>query len=443
MFGRKFKWLIWIFIAYRIFASDPDQHPELISPSGADELSEEGKVSFCMSFQDEIDYRFKAGINFRSFQLDYLNEGNSNRIKHTTSLSWSSKYLDIGYGRGSPHIGRGLILGSTMMRFSSDPATNIGYCRSKIKLGNYSYNRDLIYIKGNYQFFSAGAFRFRSISALIAEYEEKGINGACVLYFLDKPLLEIYSSFHDNKHRCCINMSVFQNRLNHFSGDYLYRDKKIKLFISLVHCDREYSGVKPDSKWGSGLKANSTAYAAGYYFNLKSFKISMSSVRLFRNNYQESKIIGDVIYKYKKTEIGLSANYRDRNELKAGIHIPALLDWEKTEQALIKFKLKNEAINGLTIMTQFQMNALDLYAYSGVIRLSYNRKNTKLILQISQATSGQSDVYYLRPLSASTYSIRKAGKANIFYDLVFEKKFNEVKIGVLVRSEGVRVNLSI
>jgi hypothetical protein len=330
-----------------------------------------------------------------------------------------------------------------MMRFSSDPSTNIGYCRSKIKLANYSYNPDLIFIKANYRAFSAGALRHRNVLAIIGEYSDKAINAGSILYFLDKPLLEMYGAFHDKKQRCSLNMSMFKNRLNHFSVDYRYRNKTIKLFASLVHCDKKYIEIKADSKWGSGLKENSAGYAAGYYLNLKGFKICMSSVRLAGDNYREDKVIGDIIYKYKKTEIGLSANYRDRNELKASTYIPALLDWKKTEQALIKFKLKSKAISRLTIMTQFQMNALDLYAYSGIIRLSYNSQNTKLILQISQATSGQSDIYYLRPLSASTYSIRKAGEACLFFDLVFEKKFNDVKMGVLVRTEGLSLNLAI
>lgn len=439
----KHKCLIWIFISYRIFAADPDQHPELISQSGMDALSEEGKLSFRLSFNDEIDYRFKMGISCGYLQLDYLNEGNGSKIQHTASLGLTSKYFELGWGRGSPHIGRGLIVGSTMMRFSSDPNTNIGYCRSKIKIRNYSYNHDLVYIKGNYRAFSLGGFRYRDVSTFLAEYSEGSINGACVVYLLDKPLMEMYSAFHNDAHRASINMSLFKKRLNHFCTDYIYKNDRIKLFASLVHCDKEYVGVNPDSKWGSCLEANSTGYAAGYYLTLKKFKIYMSSIRLRGNEYREDKIITDIIYKNKSTEIGLSANYRNRNELTKSTNIPQLLDWEKKNQALLKIKLKGKPISGLAIMAQFQMNAFDLYAYSGIIRLAYNIQFSKLILQISQASSSQSDLYYLRPLSASTYSIRKAGQRGVFYDFVFEKQFNKVKIGVLLRSEGVSLNVKL
>ncbi len=421
-----------------------DLYPELLSKQFFQETEDMGQLSCRLTMGEQLLYRAKAHISRGHFDLYQLSEGDGSGIKHCCSFAYEGKYFSIMRGHGLPHIACGVLLGNTMMGFTADPTTNVGLYKAKCRIQNNFYHKDIVVIRGCYRDLSLSFFRWddRYVSGI--NYDHNNINAGTFIYFLDTCTIESYFQYAKKNCRLGIDLSLSEFGVNHLMSDLFYRERKVKLYLSSVYLGKNFKALKSDSKWGSALKAGGYGLSAGISCEKTRVKLRMSATRVYGERVSEDKILVDLSARYKKINMSVACNYRYRAELSNSDDFPYLLQWQYRQQIILKFGIKAKVSKKIKLAVQIQNNVFDVYSYTAFCRVSYVNSRNKLLVQVSQSAGAKSDLYYLRPLSCSSYSIRKAGyNEGMFLDLVYEYQFEKVIIGILIRSEGVQLTMQV
>ena len=298
-----------------LFAQDSLLHLEFLSPQAMEEFENAGNISFKVSFTDDIKYRLKTQFAYRGFELVYLNEGGEKNGENISSLSWSSKWMTIGTGRGQPHIAKGLVLGNTMMRFSPGLSGQAGISRIKLKIKNYNYYGRITYATGSIFNADVSVFRYKDAYCGSVQYRHKDWLSGVAIYGLDKPLMETWMNYKSKNVKTSFNASLASGNLNHVTADLYYAFEVIRIFVSAVYLHPEFIALQTDSKWGSGLKAGSQGYANGVGLSISPWKVSSLGYCVLRNNYKEQRFMLDLRYQKNPLEVILSYSTKNITEL--------------------------------------------------------------------------------------------------------------------------------
>jgi hypothetical protein len=425
-------------------AQDSLMYLESMSPQSMAEFENDGKVTFRVSFSGEIGYRAKAQFTYRGFELYYLNQGGEKEIEQCMSLSWSSKWMKLGMGRGQPNIAKGMILGNTMMRFTPDPRSQSGISPAKLKIKNYDYYKELVFASAVINKFDISLFRYNDTYGGFIQYRQKKWFTGAAWYGLGKPVIETWANYKSDQIKGSVNASLASGNLNHATGDLYYSQGVFRLFISAIYLHPEFLSLKSDSKWGSGLKAGSQGYASGAGLLISPWKINILGYCILRDNYQEQRYMLDLRYKKKPLEVILSYSSKVISELKENDNFPFARSWQEQEYRICKMNVKFQIKKELQLSYQLQGDIMNLQSYASVLRLTYRKSGNLLRFQLSNCRSWDNALYFLRPLTSSAYSIRRAPKEETVYlDLIYSRDIGMMKIYVLLRNEGMNVGFDI
>ena len=423
-----------------LFAQDSLLHTEALSAHAMEEFEKDGRVSLKVSFSEEVQYKLKTQFAYRGFEFNYLDEGGDKEGEKTASLSWSSNWIEIGAGRGQPNIAKGLILGNTMMRFTPNLGNLAGMSPAKLKIKSYAYYKDLIFVRGSIRNFGAAVFRYNGYYCGFIQYRHNTWHAGAVVYGFEKSVLESWVNYRDNEFRSSLNASLAKGKLNHATADMYYSHGNLRLFMSAIYMHPEFIALKSDSKWGSGLQAGSQGYASGASLTFSPWKINCLGYCVLRNDYREQRFMLDL--RYRKTPLELIISYSSKNisELKEREIFPFDLQWQEQLAGICKLNIKLQIFKQLHLSCQLQGDMINMGSYVSILRLTYKRPKDLLRLQISSCRSCGNALYFLRPLTASTYSIRRAPENETLYvDLVYSKDMGVITLYVLLRNEGVNV----
>jgi len=425
-------------------AQDSLMYLESMSPQSMAEFENDGNVTFRVSFTGEIGYRAKAQFTYKGFELYYLNQGIEKEIEQCMSLSWLSKWLILGMGKGQPNIAKGIILGNTMMRFTPDPRSQSGISPAKLKIKNYNYYKELVFASAVINKFDISLFRYNGTYCGFIQYKQKEWFSGAAWYGLEKPVIETWANYKSNQIKGSVNASLASGNLNHATGDLYYSQGVFRLFISAIYLHPEFLSLKSDSKWGSGLKAGSQGYAGGTGLSISPWKINILGYCILRNDYYEQRSMLDVRYKKKVFEIILSYSSKNIKELIENDNFPFARSWQEQDYRICKMNVKFQIKKELQLSYQLQGDMMHSRSYASVLRLTYRKSGDLLRFQLSNCRSWDNALYFLRPLTSSAYSIRRApAEETLYLDLLFSRNIGMMKIYVLLRNEGMNVGFDI
>lgn len=427
-----------------IYAEDTLIHPELLSPQALEEYENEGRTSFGISVGEEILYRTKAQFSYKVFEFNYRNEGGEGKEnQQQSSLKWIWKNFEVGVGRGQPHIAKGMILGNTMMRFTSALGGQAGVRPSKIGIKSSFQYKELIKFGFYYNPFYLFVFKYDDHFVGVMEIKNKFWLGGIGFYLAEKPIYESWFDLKKNEIRFSTNISFCGLKFNHISSDILYNSRPWTFIGSTVALGKEFREIKTDSKWGSGLKKGNYGFLAGISYSDTPWKAGCISYSILGSQYHEKQLIVDLRYKKNPIEITLSLNQRSIMELRTRKSFPYVKDYEGDKKVIPKLNIKIKALKHLDLGYQLQADMVLPNSYAVLYRLDYEKEDDHIRLQVSQSNSGSGDLYFVRPLTLSSYAIRKAPKEKTTYiDLLYCKKLERFEIYVLVRTEGVNFGIN-
>ncbi|RKY53019.1 MAG: hypothetical protein DRP93_07215, partial [Candidatus Neomarinimicrobiota bacterium] len=338
--------LVMLLLLKIVIAQDSLMYPESMSLQTMEEFENDGSVTFRISFTGEIAYKVKAQFTYKGFELNYLSYGGEKETEQYASLSWLSKWMILGMGRGQPNIAKGIILGNTMMRFTPNLRSQSGISPVKLRIKNYDYYKELIFMSGVINKFDVSLFRYAGSYCGLVQYGQKDRFTGIAYYGLKNPVIETWVNYKSNQIKTSLNVSFTFDNLNHVTSDFYYCREKIRLFISAIYLQREFEALKSDSKWGSGLKAGSEGYAGGARLSILPWKINILGYCILRNDYYEQRSMLDMRYKKKVFEIILSYSSKTIKELIEDDNFPFALSWQEQDYRIckmnVKFKIKKE-----------------------------------------------------------------------------------------------------
>ena len=264
------------------------------------------------------------------------------------------------------------------------------------------------------------------------------------IYGLDKPLMETWMNYKSKNVKTSFNASLASGNLNHVTADLYYAFEVIRIFVSAVYLHPEFIALQTDSKWGSGLKAGSQGYANGVGLSISPWKVSSLGYCVLRNNYKEQRFMLDLRYKKNPLEVILSYSTKNITELVEEKIFPFALHWQEECAQICKLSVKLQILKELQLSYQLQGDIKNLRSYASVLRLTFKSKNDLLRVQFSRCSSCGNALYFLRPLTSSTYSIRRAPERETLYlDLVYSKNIGAMTLYILLRNEGMNVGFTI
>ena len=443
---QKARMIIFIvpLILKTAIAQDSLMYLEALSTQAMEEFENSGRVSLKISCAEEIQYRLKTQFNYRGFELNYLDEGGKKEGEKTVSLSWSSKWVGIGMGRGQPNIAKGIILGNTMMRFTPGLSSQAGISSPKMKIKNYNYYKPLIYLTGSIRDVDISAFRYNEFYCGLVQYRYNEWHTGVSYYGLEKPVIEGWVNYKNKSVKTCLNTSIAPGKLNHIGSDLYYAYGVFSLFMSAIYLHPEFLALKSDSKWGSALRPGSQGYAGGASLTFSPWKFSCLAYCILKDDYREQRSMLDLRYKKKALEIALSYSAKKAIELTENDKFPFTQYWQEEEYGICKVNVKYQIQKELQLSYQLQGDIMHLESYVSVLRLTYRKSGNLLRFQLSNCRSWDNALYFLRPLSSSTYSIRRAPTEETLYlDLIYSRNIGMMKIYVLLRNEGMNVGFDV
>ncbi|MCF7832384.1 MAG: hypothetical protein K9N05_02255 [Candidatus Marinimicrobia bacterium] len=425
-------------------AQDSLIHPDALSAQALDEYENDAKISFRLGFGENISYRVKTQFEYCGFNFFYLAEGEEKDPEQTVSFSAEKGCLKAGIGQGQPNISKGLILGNTMMRFTPDLSNNAGISPGKLSIKNYNYYARLEYCDVKFRDMDMSAFRYDGNYCAMAQYARSEWNAGMAYFALIDPILETWAEYKNKTIRANFDLSLAKWNLNHICGDILYKRGGVLLYGGAVYTHHNFQMLKSDSKWGSGLKAGSQGYSGGISLSSSLLKLKSFAYCVFRDNYQEQRCMIDLGFKKKPCEIILSYCSKTISELDENKHFPFEQDWQEEKNRICKMNVKFQIQKQLQFSYQIQGDILHPRSYVSVLRLTYRRSDDLIRLQLSKCRSLDNALYFLRPLTASAYSIRRAPNIETSYiDLLYSKDIGIMRIYILLRNEGINVGFSI
>ena len=418
-------------------------HAELLNPHAMEEYENEGSSSFRLGFGEEIQYRTKAQFTYKGFKFNYRNEGGEkDENDQRSSLTWNWKNFEIGFGRGQPNIAKGMILGNTMMRFTSALGGQAGVRPTKIGIKSSFQYKELMRFGLNFNFFNLSLFRYDGQYGGVVEIKNRSWLGGMGFYIADKPIYESWFDHKSDRFRISANLSFCGIKFNHLTGDILYRSGEWKFFVSAVALSKDFTVIKTDSKWGSGLTKGNHGFSAGISYSETPWKAGFISYVILGSQYREDQFIFDLRYKKKPFEVTLSLNQRSIMELCTRTSFPFVLDYMESKRVIPKLSLKIQPCEHFNLVYQLQSDLEHPSSYAALFRLNYEKQDYHIRLQISNSRSDDGDLYFIRPLSLSSYAIRKAPEEQTSYiDLLCSKKRERFEVYMLIRNEGINMGI--
>ncbi len=436
--------LVMLLLLKIVIAQDSLMYPESMSPQTMEEFENDGNVTFRISFTGEIAYKAKAQFTYKGFELNYLSYGGEKETEQYASLSWLSKWVALGMGRGQPNIAKGLILGNTMMRFTPNPRSQSGISPAKLRIKNYDYYKELIFVSGVINKFDVSLFRYNGTYCGFIQYRQKEWFSGAAWYGLESPVIETWANYKSDQIKGSVNASLVSGNLNHATGDLYYSHGVFRLFMSAIYLHPEFLSLKSDNKWGSGLKAGSQGYAGGASFSISPWKLSTLGYCILRDNYQEQRYMLDLRYKKKPLEVIFSYSSKAILKLIENDTFPFARAWQEQDYRICKMNVKIKIQKELLLSYQLQGDIMHSRSYASILRLTYRKSENFLRLQLSHCQSWNNALYFLRPLTSSAYSIRRAPTEETLYiDMLYSRNIGMMKIYVLLRNEGMNVGFDI
>lgn len=426
-----------------VIAQDSLIYPESMSPQTMEEFENDGNVTFRISFTGEIVYKAKAQFTHKGFELNYLSYGGEKETEQYASISWLSKWVILGMGRGQPNIAKGMILGNTMMRFTPNLRSQSGISPAKLRIKNYDYYKELIFASGVINKFDISLFRYNGTYCGFIQYRQKEWFSGAAWYGLEKPVIETWANYKSDQIKGSVNASLASGNFNHATGDLYYSHGVFRLFMSVIYLHPEFLSLKSDSKWGSGLKAGSQGYASGAGLSISPWKINILGYCILRNDHYEQRSMLDVRYKKKVFEIILSYSSKTIKELIEDNNFPFALSWQEQDYRICKMNVKYQIKKELQLSYQLQGDIMHSRSYASIFRLTYRKSGNILRFQLSHCRSYNNALYFLRPLTASSYSIRRAPTEETLYiDMLYSRNIGKMKLYILLRNEGMNVGFN-
>jgi hypothetical protein len=229
-------------------------------------------------------------------------------------------------------------------------------------------------------------------------------------------------------------------KFNHICGDVLVKHKKLSLYAAAIGLQKDFNALKIDSKWGSGLKPGSCGIAAGITGSFTPLKVSMIAYDMICDKSEERRFLFECVYKKRPMEILFSYTGKHLAALSDKDIFPFERDWRSERSDVCKMNLKLNLEKGLLLNCQLQGDVANPGSYAAVIRLTYEQKKEQLRFQLTACRGPDADLYFLRPLGPSTYTIRKTPREEAFYwDILYSKDIGSMELYVLLRSEGVNL----
>jgi hypothetical protein len=436
--------ILHVCVAGILIAQDSLLYPEALSPQSMKEYEQEGKVSFRVASNEDINYRLKAQFTYQGFEFYYLGQGGERESEQTTSLAFSNKWINIGVGRGQPHIAKGIILGNTMMRFTPGLTNNAGVRASRISIRNYDYYDELVYLTGSVGRVCGSIFRYDGVYSGSVEYRYHQWLAGLAYYGLERSLIESWVNYKNDQLRASLNASLADKKINHICGDALYKNEMFTLFGAAIYTQEDLIELKSDSQWGSGLKSGSRGVSAGVSLTFSPWKINTIAYNILRADHNEERFMLDMRYKKKPFEINISYSFKNISELQEDRIFPFALTWNESQNHICKLTTKIDLSKAVHVSYQLQGDMRHKRSHVSVFRLTYKRFGSLLRCQLSHCCGSDSDLYFLRPLTPSSYSIRKAtNEETIYIDLLYSRNVGNMKIHVLLRNEGVNLGFTI
>jgi hypothetical protein len=419
-------------------------YPEMFTMETNEEWENTGKCSFRISLDETVTYRYKSYFSYKGVDLHYLNQGDTDITEHIASMQWKSKWFTLALGRGQPHLAKGLILGSTMMRMTPDLAVNAGLRAAKMGIKNGDYYKKYMSLSASHEKFYMNYFYFDSCNAGLCEYFTDNVLAGCAFYRKNTTIFETWLNYKNKNITTSFDISFHSREFNHFSSDLMFKRDNLTLYVSGVKLGQHFEAIRSDSKWGFGLQVGSFGLAGGVNCVFSLLKINAIGYRILSNNNQEERLLLECRYKKKQMQFNMAYTYKKLRSIDEDEQFPFAFNWQESVCHTLKMNMKVKISSHLDLFCQLQHDIAAPMCFVNLIRLSYKNANDMLKLQISLCHGVDGKLYFLRPLTPSYYSIRcTSNDIRNYVDLIYSKKIGGVQIYVLVRTEGVNVGMSI
>ena len=428
-----------------LYANQEDSlYPELFAMETNEAWENIGRCDCKINVGESVTYRYKSYFNYRGIDLYYSYQGDQNKNEHTTSIKWNSKWFAIALGRGQPHLAKGLILGSTMMRMTPDLGTNAGLRSAKIGIKNDDYYKRCMSVSFSYNTCRVHYVYYDTFHCGLCEYAKGNILAGCAFLRDNTNIIEAWLNYKNKNITTSVDFSFTPLHFNHIISDLFYKKEKLTLYVSGVKLSHHFTAIRSDSKWGSGLQAGSFGLAGGVNCAFSLLKINAIGYRIFSNNNLEERFLLECRYKKKQMQFNVAYTYKKIRSIDEDEQFPFAFNWQESVCHTLKMNMKVKISSHLDLLCQLQHDITAPLCFVNVLRLSYKNANDMLRLQISQCHGVDGKLYFLRPLTPSYYSIRcTSNEVRHYVDLMYSRKIGEVQIYVLVRTEGVNVGMSI
>lgn len=423
-------------------AQDSLEYAELFSSRFFEEYQSGARISCNIAAKPHFSFKNKVVIESGPLTLYYHNNGTAEKTGDIFSVSFHTRFFEGGYGRGQPNIARGIILGNTMMRLTPDPVSNYRMRDLKIRIKNYSYYPSFSYVNTKIENTSLYVFRYDNTYCAAAGYRNNSLQAGMAFYNTEEPIAETWFEFPGEFLQGTLNGSVTQNGFNHASADMIVRSGSLRWHAGAVWLASGFRDCDNDSKWGTGLRPGGRGFITGNVFRTGRWKIKNVFYGIYHEEYKERRFMTDATYKKKPFEIRIAYTEKNKNELSAAKTFPYALSWQKERNSVLKTRIKVEFSSAVLLDLQMQTDLHRAYAHALLARITYRKNDTVFRIQGTLCGSGTTILYFLRPLTATSYTIRRAPEDFAGYiDLVYAFMLGPMRCSLLFCNEGLSATM--
>lgn len=408
--------------------------PEDVSASFWDDLDRGAKLRVQGVWkEDELYLCHDMSLNM-GFLTFYSSVDFSRSEMEMGSLSFEAEQgmFSAGYGRGYIHLGQGYILGQTMMGISSDPIRNADRGKNRFRVNNKDYNKQTAFLGISTSDYSAHIFQYDTLAGLTASMDRKNLLLGTALYGTQAPLMEIWFCYDKNALRCSGNISADSRGFNFFSAHVLKREKTLALHMGGCITGGNYTGLDPDSQWGTGMGANSRGLVCGFSFKRSALKVETSAYLLITPELTKFRQYTTLKWKNDHSLCALSYRFSSEDTWEKVAEFPYALSEEVSSWQLLKYLFRYEWNSKLFTDFQIQSELFQRSAWSILIKSNYCHSNIlRIQAQICRAMSGNQPLYILRPAVYSGCLIQRIPMETVLYaDLVLKIKLSKTTLGI-------------
>ena len=435
--------LMTLLLCIPLAGGDLPEHAEFFSERFFDECDTAASVSGKLSFGPEFSFRNTVILESGPFRFHYRNSGTGEALQSFCSFAFRSRYLQAGAGRGQPHIARGIILGNTMMRMRPDPVSNFRMGKLRMKIRNYEYYKRFVYagtrIRGNSLYF----FQYGDSYAAAAEYRDTDdLRAGLAFYATAEPVTEAWCFSNTGKLRGSLDVSFTKKGFNHGAADVLLRSGSLRWHTAFVWLSPDFRDCKSDHKWGAGLKNGGRGFTAGTTFRRGRWKCTGVFCGIYGDTYRERRFMLNAVWKHEATDLHLAYLHACTEEIDSAPVFPFIRKWHSGKGDILKARIRYDLSPQAQLDLQIQNDIRYAEAFAFYVRLTQRQGENILRLQLALCRSAESVMYFLRPLSASRYGIRRAPAVFTRYiDIVYAVKLGPLRCSLLLRNEGLSAGM--